>query len=241
MTTLGKLRNQVYTKLSETYSNKEEFKKTLKMFMSVLNENKDLSKVFNIYTDMENKYISSEEVASEFITEAVNEIKSLMSENYMSGINKLETIFGSVVCNENEYTKNLDTLVHKTGYDTLIERIESKGFFVDKLTESRNLSENYSPVTQSILNHVLTSKFNDKFEVMTESEKESFLKYRKLTTLEINESIIDLKNQISESISTLKDNKELSSLISEVEGKVTNSGNDLLSLIKLEELNSNLI
>ena len=59
MIALGKLRQQVYTRLAEEYTNKETFKKTFNTIMTVLNENKSLNKVFNIYTDFETRHISS--------------------------------------------------------------------------------------------------------------------------------------------------------------------------------------
>ena len=62
MIALGKLRQQVYTRLAEEYTKKESFKKTFNSIMTVLNENKSLNKVFNIYTDFENRNISSKEV-----------------------------------------------------------------------------------------------------------------------------------------------------------------------------------
>jgi len=63
MIALGKLRQQVYTRLAEEYTNKETFKKTFNTIMTVLNENKSLNKVFNIYTDFETRHISSKEIA----------------------------------------------------------------------------------------------------------------------------------------------------------------------------------
>ena len=65
MIALGKLRQQVYTRLAEEYTKKESFKKTFNSIMTVLNENKSLNKVFNIYTDFETRHISSKEIASE--------------------------------------------------------------------------------------------------------------------------------------------------------------------------------
>ena len=131
MIALGKLRQQVYTRLAEEYTKKESFKKTFNSIMTVLNENKSLNKVFNIYTDFENRNISSKEVASEFVIEAVNEIKSLMTEDYISGVKKLSTLVSQVKCNESDVTKHLDILVHNHGYNTLMERIESKNTLVN--------------------------------------------------------------------------------------------------------------
>ena len=107
MVTLGKLRQQVYTRLAEDYTNKETFKTTFNKVMSVLNENNDLKKVFNIYTDFEQRHISSKEVASEFIVEAVNTIKSYMTDDYISGVKKLSTLVGDTVCEQNEVTSLL--------------------------------------------------------------------------------------------------------------------------------------
>jgi hypothetical protein len=240
MVTLGKLRQQVYTRLAEEYTKKESFKKTFNQIMSVLNENKDLSKVFNIYTDFEQRHITSKEVASEFVVEAVNTIKSLMNENYISGVNKLNTLVGNTVCEQNEVTKHLDVLVHNTGYETLIERIESKNFLVKNLCEEKVVSESTRPVSQSILTSLLVTKFNEKFEVMTEAEKETFKKYSTMTSSEIETTVNTLKSEIRESIETLKENEELKNVVLEVEDRVNNSQADLLSLLKLEQLKENL-
>ena len=240
MIALGKLRQQVYTRLAEEYTNKETFKKTFNTIMTVLNENKSLNKVFNIYTDFETRHISSKEIASEFIIEAVNEIKSLMTKDYVSGVKKLSTFVGQVKCNENETTKHLDILVHNHGYETLVERIESKNTLVGILTEPKEIKESTNPVTQSILSSLLVTKFNDKFSVMTESEKEKFKKYTDMNTSEVNDIVTELKTQLRESINELKSNVELKEIVLEVEKKVDESGSDLLSLVKLEQLKESL-
>lgn len=240
MITLGKLRHQVYTRLAEEYTNKESFKKVFNQIMTVLNENKDLKKAFNIYTDIENRHISSKEVASDFIVEAVNEIKSLMTESYISGTKKLSTIVGNVQCEQNNITKNLDTLVYKNGYDTLVERIESKNYLVSSLTEVKTIEEGFRPVSQSILSNLLVAKFNEKFSVMTEAEQSTFKKYTTMSSKEIAESVNVLKVEVKESIEQLKGNEDLKSVVMEVESKVDSCGTDLLSLIKLEELKNNL-
>lgn len=240
MVTLGKLRQQVYTRLAEDYTNKETFKTTFNKVMSVLNENNDLKKVFNIYTDFEQRHISSKEVASEFIVEAVNTIKSYMTDDYISGVKKLSTLVGDTVCEQNEVTKHLDVLVHKNGYETLIERIESKNFLVGSLCEVKTVTESTKPVTQSILSSLLVTKFNDKFSVMTEEEKSTFKRYSTMSESEIKENVTELKTQVKESISQLKGNDELKTVVLEVEQKVEECGNDLYSLLKLEQLKDNL-
>lgn len=240
MVTLGKLRQQVYTTLAEQYTKKETFKSTFNKIMSVLNENNDLKKVFNIYTDFEQRHISSKEVASEFVVEAVNTVKSYMTENYISGVNKLTTLVGHTVCEQNDITKHLDVLVHNTGYETLIERIESKNYLVNVLCEEKTVSESFKPVSQSILSNLLVTKFNDKFSVMSEAEQSTFKKYTTMSSKEIAESVKTLKVEVKESIEQLKDNEDLKSVVLEVESKVDSCGTDLLSLIKLEELKNNL-
>lgn len=240
MVTLGKLRQQVYTRLAEQYTNKESFKKTFNTIMSVLNENKDLKKVFNIYTDFENRHISDSEIATEFVTEAVNTIKEYMTENYISGVKKLSTLVGDVVCEQNEVTKHLDVLVHSTGYETLVERIESKKILVKTLTEEKTVTESIKPVSQSILTSLLTTKFNERYSEMNESELSTFKRYSSLSESEIKNSINGLKTDIKESIDTLKENEDLKSVISEVENKVDNTSYDLLSLLKLEQLKESL-
>lgn len=240
MIALGKLRQQVYTRLAEEYTKKESFKKTFNSIMTVLNENKSLNKVFNIYTDFENRNISSKEVASEFVIEAVNEIKSLMTEDYISGVKKLSTLVSQVKCNESDVTKHLDILVHNHGYNTLMERIESKNTLVNLLTEPKDIKESRNPVTQSILSSLLVTKFNDRFSVMTESEKEKFKKYTEMKSSEVNDVIVDLKAELTESINNLKSNEDLKEIVLEVEKKVNDSGSDLLSLIRLEQLKESL-
>lgn len=240
MVTLGKLRQQVYTFLAEQYTDKEQFKTTFKKVMSVLNENKDLKKVFNIYTDFEQRYISSKEVASEFVVEAVNTIKDYMTDDYISGVSKLNSLVGTTICEQNAITKHLDVLVHNSGYETLIERIESKNFLVQSLCEEKTIKESVKPVTQSILSSLLVSKFNERYSVMTEAEQSTFKKYSTMSEKEISDTVIELKSQVKESINSLKDNEELKDTIMEVENKVENSGNDLISLLKLEQLRDSL-
>lgn len=240
MATLGKLRQQVYTHLAEQYTNKEGFKSSFNKVMSVLNENEDLKRVFNIYTDIERRHINSKEIASEFIVEAVNTIKSLMTENYVEGVKKLNTLVGNTVCEQNDITKHLDVLVHNTGYETLIERIESKDYIVNTLCQEKTVTESTNPVSQSILTSLLVTKFNEKFDVMTESEKETFKRYSEMTQEEITTTVTEIKAQVKESIETLKSNDDLKSVVMEVEQKVETCGNDLFSLLKLEELRTNL-
>ena len=166
--------------------------------------------------------------------------KEYMTENYISGVKKLSTLVGDVVCEQNEVTKHLDVLVHSTGYETLVERIESKKILVKTLTEEKTVTESIKPVTQSILTSLLTTKFNDRYSEMNESELSTFKRYSSLSESEIKNSINELKTDIKESIDTLKENEDLKSVISEVENKVDNTSYDLLSLLKLEQLKESL-
>lgn len=240
MTTFGKLRHQIYSTLSEQYSNKELFKDTFKKINTILDENKNLRKVFNIYTDLEKKTITKKEVASEFVIEAINEIKILMNESFYDGVTKLEKIVGKTECEQNSITESIDKLVYKEGYDTLVERIDSKHHLITHLLEEKETVESVGAHSPSILNSLLTTKFNERFSNMNESEKEAFNSLMSLNKDEVKNRVSELKTTLSESVEKLSDVTELSEMLPEVKKSINESGNTILDLYKLEELKKNL-
>lgn len=238
MDTVGILKQKTYNFFIKNYSNKETFKNKLKSFKKLMKENEELSNVYSLYSDLENKTITDTEVSKLFIDEAISEIKSQMNENFNKGIKKWSKIIGDIKLTENDkVSESIDILVYTKGPKSLLERIESKKNLQYHLKEQKEyITENETVVLPSLLNTVLVQKFNDKFNTMTESEKVLFKQINELPIDKIESEINSLKESINSKLISFSEDKKLEPLIDEVKLKLTETKINRISLYKLKML-----
>ena len=95
--------------LSESYVNKN-FSEDIKKFQKYVLENKDLSKIYFLYSELSKEQGFDKSFAEEYVNESVSQIKELSKVVKIASFDKW---ISSVVC-ENRYSK-IDDLVNNLG------------------------------------------------------------------------------------------------------------------------------
>ena len=128
--------------LSESYIGKT-FSEDIKKFQKLVLENKDLSKIYFLYSELSKEQGFDKSFAEEYINESVSQIKELSK---VAKITSFDKWTSSIVC-ENRYSK-IDDLVN-TDPLKLKEKILAKSQVVESLIKK--------PIQKESLNIPLSS------------------------------------------------------------------------------------
>lgn len=180
MHTFGNIKNTFNQVLTESITKKDRFKKNIfKEYLKTIKESNVLKSQFLVLTNIENKFIEDPYLAGEYIKENVQSVRRFGQKKIVSENSKLL----SIIENNNLKFSNENNKLYECLNDLIILKKDSKN--VDKLQESFNYVRSYvmkpkesekysSPVVSlppSMLAGVMVSKFNTKYDSLSESEK----------------------------------------------------------------------
>jgi hypothetical protein len=211
--TFGQIKSILEKNLLESYSNSTSFKKTLKEFKHNVLNNKNFSKLYSLYDELSTPKGLNESDAKEYLEEGLSLIRSILENTQLPKSGEIS---------ENNY-KDLDNLVY-TNNINISERIESKKNVLKVLKSTPKVAESTVSIPLksmvSIANqtvqkylesldenikkevfHVLASK-NEDLESEYVALKENTV--NKLKSLLDQNSEIEIKNKISETIDKIK-------------------------------------
>lgn len=233
---IGVLKSKVEEKLLSSY-NKGTFKTEIKNFKKNILENKDLSKLFYLYDELNSNKGFTESFANEFLSESLNSFKEIYPrlkkqssvENWIKGIEV-----------ENKY-ENIDNFLY-TDVTKLEERILSKKSITETLKKKPVVKEAVINVpvskmvevaNQTILNHINSmneSEQNELYKFLSQDRKEVEKEFQTL-----KETVVSKLNVLSESSDTETNNK-----IQETIAKVSKDEFSIVSFIQLKKLHEGL-
>jgi hypothetical protein len=202
--------------LSESYVN-ETFSEDIKKFQTLVLENKTLSQIYFLYSELSKEQGFDKSFAEDYLNESVSQIKELSKIVKTSGFDKWVS---SVVC-ENKYLK-IDELVNNDPLK-LKEKVLAKSQVVESLTKKsiqkeslriplssvevirRNVIKNYigslDETTQRNLKDILGKNDDDLKDLFEDYKTKTLDKLNSLVTENHDELT---KNKINETISFVK-------------------------------------
>jgi hypothetical protein len=214
---LGEIFSKVETLMSEAYINKTLDKQTVNLKKFLL-ENKNLSKIYYLYNELNKKQGFDVQTADDFINESCQQIKDLEKSLKVSDIKKWTK---NVVC-ENKY-QTIDSLVDSNPL-TVKEKIDSKKIVKENLTQKEIVKESVKipfstmeKIKENVLKNYLTKlDENTQKELMKilestdETLNEEFKKLKvgtveKLNLIYVNESQDDVKISIKETMNKINE------------------------------------
>ena len=214
---LGEIFSKVETLMSEAYINKTLDKQTVNLKKFLL-ENKNLSKIYYLYNELNKKQGFDVQTADDFINESCQQIKDLEKFLKVSDIKKWTK---NVVC-ENKY-QTIDSLVDSNPL-TVKEKIDSKKIVKENLTQKEIVKESVKipfstmeKIKENVLKNYLTKlDENTQKELMKilestdETLNEEFKKLKvgtveKLNLIYVNESQDDVKISIKETMNKINE------------------------------------
>jgi hypothetical protein len=236
----GKLKSAYLEKMLESYKNDD--KKTLKELMNKIYENKDFRELYLLYEDIENKEIKDKEVAEYY----VNELSKFLKEK-RSNLTKIKESLIDEIHEYNDVYKNLDTLSEEDSIFNIQEKFTAKKNLIEHLMKEKNkeekLIESYTQ-NEKLLASILTNNFNVLYNsTMNENEKEKLKEILSLTTEDITNKIVEIKNEVLNKVEKLLSesvNTELTEKLNTVRNEVLNTSPSRFNYYKLLELKNGL-
>ena len=214
MTNFGYIKDTFNNILSESILSKNnEGKKLFKKYIQVLKEDSNLKKEYLIYKNLTTKKFNNESDAKDYIKENINLLKN---NNPSKGIKKLNSILGDKkLVNENdEIYKHINILRNTKKTPNSLEKIqESLNFFKERMLKEEIVVENEYDTTgvpPSVLTKLAVNKFNNKYENITEEEKNIIKNILNGNDEDKEETYTNLKNECIDIIDNrLTENSDL--------------------------------
>lgn len=207
--------------LSESYVNKN-LKNDIKKFQKLVLENKNVAKMYFLYSELSKQQGFDKNFAEEFITESLSQIKDLSTKSNFKLINSWVS---KVVC-ENRYS-DIDNLVNNDPL-MLKEKILAKSKIVESLTKKpiQKESVNIPLSSVDVIRKNVVKNYIDSLDESTQNSLKNLL----------GKDDKELKNLFEEFKSKTLD--KLSNISSGKHDELTkNKINETISHVKKEEYN----
>jgi hypothetical protein len=239
MTKFGILKSKIENVLLESYKN-ETFKDELKTFKKLVLENKNVSKIFYMYDELNSKKGLSESYSKEYIHECITLYENAVNKILPADLQKLNMWVRNVKSN-NSY-ENIDNLF-STDVLTIESRIKSKNLIIENLTKIPVVENKGIELPLSTMVSVANKTIKNYIDGLNESDKKEIIKLLSEDDKELNVKFDTLKENVVDKLTAMKDSSEdnsVKSRINETLTKVLSEKYDKLTYFKLKSLNENL-
>jgi hypothetical protein len=239
MKKFGILKSKIEKLMLESYGN-GTFKEQVKNFKLLVLENKNISKLFYLYDELNSKKGLSESVVDDYINECIT--------IYENTVNKVKD---STVVNLNKWVYNVKSENNYSHIDDLFSsnvlniesRIASKKIIKESLKKKPIVNKETVNLPLSTMVNVANKTISNYIENLNESEKKELFDFLKKDDKELMVNFETLKEEVKEKLSQLKsssDDSETMDRINETIEKVDLEKYDKFSYFKLKNLKENL-
>jgi hypothetical protein len=229
--TFGQIKTIIENQLIESYKDGKEFKQSLKEFKEDVLDNKNISKLYSLYTDLSTPQGLSEQDAYEFIKEGVDLIQKTLT--------KVNLPKGNIKESKNIY-KNIDELVYFDGKRIdLNDRLQNKKELIKILTQPKTQIKESVNIPLSSMVKVANQSLNNYVETLDESSKKEFLEIIKEDTKSLKIKFESLKKDATIKLNGLIENEsdsDIKSKITETVQRINNEKFDQVAYLKLKQL-----
>jgi hypothetical protein len=229
--TFGEIKTIIENQLIESYKDGKEFKQSLKEFKEDVLDNKNISKIYSLYTDLSTPQGLSEQDAYEFIKEGVDLIQKILP--------KINLPKGNIKESKNNY-KSIDELVYVDGKGVdLNNRLKNKKELVKILTQSKPQIKESVNLPLSSMVKIANQSLNNYIETLDESSKKEFIEIIKEDTKSLKIKFESLKKDATIKLNGLIENESdstIKSKITETVERINNEKFDQVAYLKLKQL-----
>ena len=239
MTKFGILKSKIENVLLESYKN-DTFKDELKTFKKLVLENKNVSKIFYMYDELNSKKGLSESYSREYIHECITLYENAVNKIIPADLQKLNMWVKNVKSN-NSY-ENIDNLF-STDVLTIESRIKSKNLITENLKKLPIIESKGIELPLSTMVSVANKTIKNYIDGLNESDKKEIIKLLSEDDKELTIKFDTLKENVVDKLNAMKDSSEDNSVkvrIDETLTKVISEKYDKLTYFKLKSLNENL-
>lgn len=236
MSKFGTLKSKIEKKLLESYNDKS-FKKEIKFFKDNILTDKEFSKLYYIYGELNSPKGLTEQESKDFITESITIMKSLkMNPDNIKKINK----WTSGIKVENEY-KFIDDL---TSESVDIKNILlAKKNIIKKLTEEQIQNTPKANVPLKSMVSIANQTLSTYLESLSDSDKKEVKTILKMKDSTVKEKFEPLREEVITKLHShlekIEDDEEKNKITETIE-IIQNKPIDKVEFFKLKSLNESL-
>lgn len=238
MVKFGVLKSKIEKVLVESYSN-NTFRDELKRFKINVLENKNISKLFYLYDELNSKRGLNEFIANDYINECITLYENTINKVKEKDLLKIKNWVGKIKA-ENEYS-NIDNLF-STDVLTIESKIQSKKIIKESLTKPKPIDKNYVSLPLSTMVGIANKTIMNYVENLNESEKKELFDFLSTDDSSIESDFNEVKTNVINKLNTLKEGSDSETLsrITETIQKVSSEKCDKFTLFKLRKLKETL-
>jgi hypothetical protein len=238
MVKFGILKSKIEKVLVESYTN-NTFKEELKRFKTYVLENKNISKLFYLYDELNSKRGLNEFIANDYINECITIYENTINKVREKDILKLKNWVGNIKT-ENEYT-NIDDLFSNDVL-TIESKIKSKKLIKESLTKPRPIQKEYVSLPLSTMVGIANKTISNYVGSLNESEKKELIEFLNTNDSSLENDFNVVKQEVVTKLTNLKEGSDSETLsrINETIQKVSSEKCDKFTLFKLKKLKENL-
>jgi len=229
---IGILKSKVEKFLVESMSN-NTFKSEIKIFKSLVLEDKDIAKAFYIYDVLDRKRGMSKDDANSLIDECIRQFEKLKLNS--KKLSKINSWVGKTTISENSY-KEIDNVLDTD--NILFESIlESKKSLVKKITSVDKVKETTNLPLEKVYEVAENTTKNFLME-LSEQELKTLNKYLTLSEGEIKNKYSVISEMTIEKLEEIKENSDSDTKlkIDETIERIKNDSPNQLNLVRLKKL-----
>jgi hypothetical protein len=235
----GILKSKIENTLVESYK-KNTFKKDMFVFEELILKNKNISKLFYLYDELNSNKGLNESIVNEYINQSVVLYENLINKINPNDLKEIQMWVGHIQC-ENNY-KNIDDLF-STNVLTLENKIQSKKNIMESLIKEPTTKKEVVNVSIKKMVEVANKTVSNYIDTLSESDKKELKSLLSSNDETIKESYFMLKGGVLSKLENLQESEQDNDVILRIDEtieKIKNESFDKMSYFKLRKLNDNL-
>jgi hypothetical protein len=235
----GLLKSQIENILIESYKN-ESIKDNMFIFKELVLKNKNISRMFYLYDELNSNKGLNESIASEYINQSIIVYENLTNKINPNQLREIQSWVGHIQC-ENNYTLVDD--LFSNNVTNLESKIKSKNTILENLKKEPKKEKEIINVPIKTMVSVANKTASNYIESLNESDKTELKKLLSSDDETIKESYLILKGKVISKLERLQESEQdndVTSKIDETIQKIQNESFDKVGYFKLQKLNENL-
>lgn len=235
----GVLKSKIENKLVESYKNGTIKKEMLKFNQLVL-KNKNISKLFYLYDELNTNKGLNESVGNEYINQSI-----IVYENTINKLSKDDVKSINDWTEGTEYNNEYDVIddLFSTGITKLEEKIKSKKTILETITKSPKQEKEVINIPLNTMVNIANKTISNYISGLNESDQKKLKTLLSKDDKELNIEYNTLKEDVLNKLGKIQEteqDEEVGQRINETIEKITVESFDKLNYFKLQQLNENL-
>lgn len=235
----GILKSKIENVLLESYTN-DTFKDEIKNFKKFVLENKNISKLFYLYDELNSPKSLSESYAREYINECIKMYENTINKIKQSDLNKIKSWVGNK--NVDNLYENIDTLF-SSDVLTIDSKIKSRNQIVESLKRLPQKKTKGVELPLSTMVSVANKTIKSYIDSLNESDKKELMKLLSEDDTKLSSEFETIKEGVITKLNEMKNANTDSTMLTRIDetlSKVISEKYDKLTYFKLKGLKENL-